>query len=100
MKNVKALSISSIVSIAFITIITIVAEMVKPLKDGLAAMTGHHWVTKSIIGMLLFIILAIILGYTTKADNKNSAKFIWGTFWTTIGGSLALLIYFVIHTFA
>ena len=69
MKNVRALSISSIVSIAFTTVITILAEMVKPLKDGLAAMTGHHWVTKSIIGMLLFIILAIILGPTFRRSN-------------------------------
>ena len=100
MKNVKALSISSIASIAFITIITILGELIEPLKNGLAAITGHHWVTKSIFAMLLFIILALILGYTTKSDNKNSGKYIWGVFWTTLGGSFVLLIYFVIHTFA
>jgi len=97
MKNIRALSISSIVSIGVVTLITVIGELAEPFKNGLKALTGHHWVTKSIIGMLLFVILAVILGYTTRHDNKNSAKFIWGVFFTTLVCSLVLLVFFTVH---
>ena len=100
MKNVKAFSISAMVSFILVALLTIIGEEVLPLKDGLAAMTGHHWVSKSIIAMVVFVVLGVILGYTTKIDNKNSGRYIWGVFWTTLGSSVAILIYYVIHTFA
>lgn len=100
MKNIKAISISGMAVVVVITLLTIIGEIAHPLKDVLAAMTGHHWVSKSIIGMVLFLVLTIILGYTTKADNKNSAKYLWGLFWVTLGGSLAMFVYFVIHAMA
>ena len=98
MKNIKALSISSIVSIGIITLFTIIGEFSAPFKNGLAAMTGHHWVTKSIIGMVVFVILSIILGYTIKPDNENSAKYIWSTFGVALGSSVVLFLFFTIHT--
>ena len=100
MKNIKALSISAIAYIGVVTLLAIIGELAAPLKDLLKAMSGHHWVSKSIIGMVLFIILALILGYTTKSDNENSGKYIWGVFWTTLGGSVVMLGYFIIHAFA
>ena len=50
MKNIKALSISSIVSIGIVTLITLTGEFPEAFKNGLKDMTGHHQVTKSIIG--------------------------------------------------
>lgn len=100
MKNIKALSISAMSSIGLIVLLTIIGEEFAPLKDALTAMTYHHWVSKSVIAFVLFIILGLILGYTTKGDNANSAKYMWGVFWTTIGASVAILIYYIIHTFA
>lgn len=100
MKNIKAISISGMAAVVLITLLTIIGEIAHPLKDALAAMTGHHWVSKSIIGMVLFLVLAVILGYTTKTDNKNSAKYIWGVFWVTLVGSLAMFVYFLINALA
>ena len=97
MKNIKALSISSIVSIGLVTLLTIIGEFSAPFKNGLAALPGHHWVTKSIIGMVVFVILSIILGYTIKPDNENSAKYIWSTFGVALGSSVVLFLFFTIH---
>ncbi len=100
MKNIKALSISAMVSFGVVTLFTIIGELAAPFKDLLKAMSGHHWISKSIIGMVLFIVLTIILSYTTKSDNENSGKYMWGVFWTTLGGSLIMLVYFIIHALA
>ena len=100
MKNIKAISISGMATTVVITLLTIIGEIAHPLKDVLAAMTGNHWVSKSIIGMVLFLVLMLILGYTTKADNKNSAKYIWGVFWVTLAASFAMFVYFIIHALA
>jgi len=97
MKNIKALSISSIVSIGIVTLITLIGEFSEAFKNGIAALTGHHWVTKSIIGMVVFVILSIILGYTIKPDNENSAKYIWSTFGVALGSSVVLFLFFTIH---
>jgi hypothetical protein len=100
MKNVKAFSISAMASFVLVALLTIIGEEFTPLKDALAAMTFHHWVSKSVIAMVLFVVLGIILGYTTKSDNQNSGKYMWAVFWTTLGSSVAILIYYIIHTFA
>ncbi|MCL4376976.1 MAG: hypothetical protein M1409_01140 [Actinobacteria bacterium] len=100
MKNVKALSISAIVSIGIVTIITLIGEFSAPFLNGLKTMTGHHWVTKSIIGMVVFIIFSIILGYTIKPDNENSAKYIWSTFGVALGSAVVLFLFFIIHALA
>jgi amino acid transporter len=97
MKSIKAFSISSIVSIGIVTLITFIGEFSAPFKNGLAALTGHHWVTKSIIGMIVFVILSIILNFTLKPDNENSAKYIWSTFGVALGSSVVLFLFFTIH---
>ena len=100
MKNIKAFSISAMSSFVLVVLLTIIGEEFSPLKDALKAMTYHHWVSKSIIAFVLFIVLGLILGYTTKSDNENSGKYMWGVFWTAIGSSVAILIYYIVHTFA
>lgn len=97
MKNVKTLSISTIVSIGIVTLITIIGEFSEAFKNGLKAMTGHHWVTKSIIGIVVFVILSIILGFAIKTDNENSGKYIWSTFGVALGSAVILFLFFTIH---
>jgi len=100
MKNIKAFSISAITSVAVVTVFTIIGELVTPFKDVLKAMTGHHWITKSVLAVIIFVGLGLILNYTTKANNEASGKYIWGVFWTAIIGSIVLLAYFIIHAIA
>ena len=100
MKNIKAFSISAITSIVVVTVFTIIGELVTPFKDALKAMTGHHWISKSILAVIIFVVLGLILNYTVKANNEASGKYMWGVFWTAIIGSIVLLAYFIIHAVA
>jgi len=100
MKNIKVFSISAMASIVAITVFTIIGELAAPFKDALKAMTGHHWISKSILAVVIFLVLGLILKYTAKANNEASGKYIWGVFWTAIIGSIVLLLYFIIHAIA
>ncbi len=41
----------------FIAAITIFSELDVGFKDALKVLTGHHWITKSVLSILFFIIL-------------------------------------------
>ncbi len=46
---------AAILTIIFVVVITIWAEMAAPLKDWLKAFSGHHWTSKSILSILLYL---------------------------------------------
>ncbi|MCL4385394.1 MAG: hypothetical protein M1326_03670 [Cyanobacteria bacterium] len=98
MKNIKAFSISLITSIGIITLSTITEELSVSFKNILKSMTGHSWITQSIIGIASFAILSVILCCTVKSDNENSAKYIWSTFFSALASTIVLILFFIFHT--
>jgi membrane-bound metal-dependent hydrolase YbcI (DUF457 family) len=97
MKNIKAFSISTIVSTVIITLSAIIEELSVSFKNSLKVMTGHPWITQSIIGIVSFVILSIIFCNIFKPDDKNLAKYIWSTFFTALACTIILLLFFVFH---
>ena len=92
-----ALARSTIGVIIFITVITIWAEMSSGLKGALAAVTGHHWVTKSVFSVILFAILAFAFNKMPEAERiDRELEYVLGA--TVIGG-LAIFIFYVLHFF-
>ena len=98
MKNINAFSISSMTSIGIITLFIIIEELSVSFTNILKSMTGHPWITQSIIGIASFGILSVILCYTVKPDNENSAKYIWSTFFTVLASTIVLILFFTFHT--
>jgi len=98
-KNIKALSLSTILVIAITAILTIWSELSSTLKTFLASLTGHHWVTKGVFSIILFVILALILSKTTKEskDIWPMAKLVG---WITLLSTLAISLFYVWHFFA
>jgi len=100
MKRIKAFSISAITSIIVVTLFTLIGELAHPFKDVLKAITGHHWITKSVLSVIIFVVPGLILSYTIKSDRDDSGKYIWGVVGTALIGSIVLLVYFIIHALA
>ena len=91
----RSVSYAAIVSMVVMTVVTILAELIDPLMKLLAGATGHHWVTKNILSIVIFV---IVLAATSKGPSaeKDSAK---GLIWTGIAAvvcSFAILAFFVI----
>ena len=101
MKSIKLVFssiISSIVAVIFITIITIGGELSVPLKNWLKNLTGHHWVSKGVIMLLIYVIslgifYLIFKNLTTNSINK-ALKILN---WLVVLGVLAILGFFTWH---
>ena len=96
--NMKSLTSSTIYTIVIITLATIISELSKPFKEFLASITGHHWVSKSILS-LIFFVLVYYLGSKfcgDKSDFSAGKK----VFITTIVSSLVIFLFYVWHYFS
>lgn len=94
--HLKALSRSTIASISLITILTVWGEKSPGLKDFLKSVSGHHWVTKGIFSLILFVGLYFILAKYIKDndDVKKETMFVVGS--TVIGGSI-IFVFYMLH---
>lgn len=96
--NIKAMSISTVLTIILIVIMTIASELSKPFKDFLAGLFSHHWVAKSIIAIIFFIVVYFILSKTK--EEKDTYKQTKLVFITTILGGAAIFIFYLWHFFS
>ncbi len=95
MMNVRALNRSAIATIVFITLLTILAELWAGLKGFLAAVTGHHWVTKSVFALVVFT--AVYLLSPKSKDTEDPARLVAYSLGAAVLGSLAIFLFFVVH---
>ncbi len=97
MKNIKTLEKSVIWTSISIVLMTIGGELSSGFKK-LLAFTGHHWVGKGIISLILFWIFSIVFSRNDEVVNVlNSAKKI---FWTIIISSAIIFGFFIWHYLA
>ena len=93
-----ASSISTILTVVFVVLITIAAELSPSLKDLLKNLTGHHWVSKSILSVALYVVV-IFLGYMLfqNVDAKNVRSGVSLAIWSAIIGSIVLFLFYTGH---
>ena len=54
LKSIYASAYSATVTVAVIAAVTIGAELSADFKTWLAGFTGHHWITKSLLTLIVF----------------------------------------------
>jgi len=98
LRIIFASSWGAIVAIAFVIAITIWMEFSPALKAWLVSIAGHHWTTKSILTMLIWIIVMKIMYFAkpNPSDDRirNSLKTL--TF-VAIAGALIIFGFFFLH---
>lgn len=70
LKLIFASALAAIITIIFVVIITIWAELSIPLKDWLKNFSGHHWVSKSIFSVLLYVVAMAIFYWTSRNPSE------------------------------
>jgi ABC-type uncharacterized transport system permease subunit len=95
--NLKATGISTSIVIVILAILTIWSELSKPLKDFLASLTGHHWTTKSVFSIILFILLYFV--FVKTKDNSDIIKTTKIVIWTTIVITLTVFLFYIYEFF-
>lgn len=97
-KLIYSSSLSAIITVVYVTVITIWSENSKPLKGWLADFSGHHWVSKSIFTLVIYIALLLIFYFTAKqVDSTKVRKYLNALTWTAIIGTGAILFFYTGH---
>lgn len=97
MKNITALVHSATAAIWYIVAVTIAGELSEVFKNFLKGLTDHHWVTKSISALVLFIIFYAI--FSRINESPNIKKGISAVIWSAVLGTILIFGFFTLHFF-
>ncbi len=98
--QVTSVSLATITATIFIVVATIVSELSKNFKDVLADLTGHHWVSKGVIALGIFIIIWLLSSLGLNDESRNVKAWSMTTVGFAIAGMLAIFIFYVSHFLA
>lgn len=101
LKWVYASTLATSVAVVFATIITIWSELSSSFKASLTGFSGHHWTTKSIFVMLVYVIVAISIHSLVKdVSVSNARKNLVNLVWITIVGFVVIFAYYIWHFYS
>lgn len=55
--------------------VTIGGELSVSFKDWLKSFTGHHWLTKSFLSLIVFALVFLLVNFYTREANAKKVKF-------------------------
>ena len=70
----RGFGISLVIVTLFNAVLTVMKESYAPLIKGMAAISGHHWITHGIIVVVLFFILGFVFSGTHSEKSSCSAR--------------------------
>ena len=74
LKSIYASAYSSTITIAIVLGLTLGAELSASFKVWLTGFTGHHWITKSWISIIVFILFFIIFKTIKKSTTETQTR--------------------------
>lgn len=96
---VYASALSAIANAFFVTGVTIAAELNAPFKDWLKSLSGHHWTSKSVTSVSLYLLLLIFFYLIfKKIDTKKVRGALFLAVLSAVAGSLLILGFFTAHS--
>ena len=91
-------SIAASLTVIVITVVTIWGELSPVFKDFLKSFTGHHWLTKSVLTLLIYFVgLAVFYLLPKNIGPKTVSRGLIFLIVTALSGSLAVFLFFVWH---
>ena len=74
-KYARGFGLSLIIMLLFNAVLTITKESFEPIMKGMAAISGHHWITHGIIVVVLFFVLGFVFsGAQSEKSSWPSAR--------------------------
>jgi hypothetical protein len=82
-------AITSILS----AILVVLKEGSQSIHDGLAAVTGHHWVTHGLLDVIVFLVLGFVLA--GRGLHLTTQAMLWTIVGSTVVSGLIIAGYFI-----
>lgn len=100
LKPIFASAYSAAITVAVIITVTIAGELSEPFKNWLAGFTGHHWVTKSWLTLIVFAVFYALFRFSVRSVTNDSVRrALWTLFSFVILGFVVLLGFYVFEFF-
>ncbi len=92
----RASAYAATASIAFVTVITILGEVQAPVKDWLKRSFTHHWLGKTWLSIIIFVVLFLsFMRLPMQDEARQTNRAIRLAFWTGALGALALAAFYL-----
>ncbi len=99
LKSIYASAYAAAVNAIVVVMVTVAAELSAPFKNWLTGFTGHHWVTKSWLTVLVFVLSFGAIFFLKKnvsaAQTKKSLLFLQGA----LGAAFLIILTFYFYEF-
>jgi len=92
-----SLSLAVMVAIVAIVVMTLVAELNGGFKGFLADLTGHHWVSKGVLALGIFLVTWLASALGLKERTQKVKKWALAVVSVSLLGIVAILLFYLIH---
>lgn len=75
-KAASAAVISACSTVVFVVVTTIAGELFPSFKAWLAATFSHHWLGKSILAIIFFLLIWVLAYFAKKDENENEVSLV------------------------
>ncbi|MEK7217959.1 MAG: hypothetical protein AAB728_00685 [Patescibacteria group bacterium] len=91
-----SLSLGSALAVVAVTAITVAADLRPPFKTFLASLTGHHWISKGLVALVLCaLVFLALLPIPFRPSPAAVRRSLWILVWASLLGTAVLTAFFV-----
>lgn len=94
--NIKSMIVSLTSVVWVLVVLTLLTEIFPSVHEYLTKLTGHHWTSKSVIAIILFVLLSFIFKGSSQESSSvlKSAKIL---VLSVVIGGLIIFSYFAFN---
>jgi len=94
------LALATMVAIVAIVVMTVAAELSGGFKGILADLTGHHWVSKGLLALGIFLVTWLVSALGLKEEPKKIRAWALATVGISLAGTTAIFLFYLSHLLA
>lgn len=95
--QLSSLSLATIVTIIGIVAMTLVGELNGGFKGSLAALTGHHWVSKGVLSLAVFLVTWLASALVLKEKPQKTKAWGLAVAGVSLLGILVIFVFYLAH---
>jgi len=92
-----ALSLGVMAAIIAIVVMTVVAELNGGFKGFLADLTGHHWVSKGVLALGIFLVAWLASALGLKEDSQKTKVWSLVAVVVSLAGIMVIFLFYLGH---
>lgn len=84
------------ITVLLSALLVILKELSPAVHDGLAAITGHHWVTHGLLNLIVFVVLGFVLSRSAASASMDGTKLVNYVVGSTVVSGIIIAGFFLV----